>query len=104
MVDGTRIEIPGKPRKRASAYEKRKARQRFRRRAGIEPIIGHLKSDFRPLRNYLKGSVGDSINLMLASAAYNFKKLMRQLLDYLFLFFQAIRVQVIHSLLPEIAA
>jgi len=104
MVDGTRIEIPGKPRKRASAYEKRKARKRFRRRAGIKPIIGHLKSDFRLLRNYLKGSVGDSINLMLAAAAYNFKKLMRQLLDHLILFFQAIRVQVIHSLSPEIAA
>lgn len=103
-IDGTRIELPGKPRKRASAYEKRKARKRFRRRAGIEPIIGHLKSDFRLLRNYLKGSVGDSINLMLAAAAYNFKKLMRQLLDYLLLFFQAIRVQVIHSISPEIAS
>jgi IS5 family transposase len=94
MIDGTRIEIPQKPRKRASAYEKRKARKRFRRRAGIEPVIGHLKSDFRLLRNYLKGSVGDSINLMLAAAAYNFKKLMRQLLDFLFSFFRAIEVQV----------
>jgi len=80
VVNGTRIEIPKKPLKRASAYEKRKARKRFRRRAGIEPVIGHLKSDFRLLRNYLKGSVGDRINLMLAAAAYNFKKLMRQLL------------------------
>jgi IS5 family transposase len=103
-VDGTRIELPGKPKKRASAYEKRKARKRFRRRAGIEPIIGHLKSDFRLLRNYLKGSVGDSINLMLAAAAYNFKKLMRQLLDYLLIFFQAIRMQVIPSISPETAS
>ena len=94
MIDGTRIEMPRKPRKRASAYEKRKAGKRFRRRAGIEPVIGHLKSDFRLLRNYLKGSVGDSINLMLAAAAYNFKKLMRQLLDFLFLFFRTIEVQV----------
>jgi len=94
MIDGTRIEIPQKPRKRASAYEKRKARERFRKRAGIEPVIGHLKSDFRLLRNYLKGTVGDSINLMLAAAAYNFKKLMRQLLDFLFLFFRAIVGQV----------
>jgi IS5 family transposase len=103
IVNGTRIEIPNKPRKRASAYEKRKARKRFRRRAGIEPIIGHLKSDFRLLRNYLKGSVGDSINLMLAAAAYNFKKLMRQLLYYLFLFFQVIKVQVIGSISVRIA-
>ena len=84
IVDGTTIEIPKKPRKQASAYEKRKARKRFRKRAGIEPIIGHLKSDFRLLRNFLKGNVGDSINLMLAAAAFNFKKLMRQLLEYLF--------------------
>jgi IS5 family transposase len=97
-VDGTKIEIPNKPRKRASAYEKRKARKRFRRRAGIEPIIGHLKFDYRLLRNYLKGSVGDSINLMLAAAAYNFKKLMRQLLDYLRLVFLALKSQLNESI------
>ena len=104
VIDGTEIEIPKKPLKRASAYEKRKARTRFRRRAGIEPVIGHLKSDFRLLRNYLKGTVGDSINLMLAAAAYNFKKLMRQLLDYLSLFFQVIKVQGIGSLQLKIAS
>lgn len=87
-IDGTKIEIPKNPGKRASAYEKRRSRKRFRRRAGIEPIIGHLKSDYRLLRNYLKGSEGDSINLMLAAAAFNFKKLMRQLLENLFLFFE----------------
>jgi len=37
------------PYQQASAYGKRKARQRLRRRAGIEPVIGHLKSDFRLL-------------------------------------------------------
>ena len=104
IVDGTRIEMPKKPLKLASAYEKRKARKRFRRRAGIEPVIGHLKSDFRLLRNYLKGSVGDSINLMLAAAAYNFKKLMRQLLDYLFSFFQAIGAQANSSIPIKIAS
>jgi len=78
-IGNTKIEIPKKPKKGATAYEKRKARKRFRRRAGIEPVIGHLKSDYRLLRNYLKGSEGDSINLMLAAAAFNFKKLMKQL-------------------------
>lgn len=43
------------------------------------PIIGHLKSDCRLIRNYLKGTVGDSINLMLAAAAFNFKKWMREI-------------------------
>jgi hypothetical protein len=36
---------------------------------------------------------------MLAAAAYNFKKLMRQLLDYVPLFFQAVEFQVI-GLIP----
>jgi IS5 family transposase len=97
-IDGTKIEIPKKPRKRASAYEKRKATKRFRRRAGIDPIIGHLKFDNRLLRNYLKGSVGDSINLMMAAAAYNFKKLMRQLLEYLRSIFLALNSQISKSI------
>ena len=45
------------------------ARKRFRRRAGIEPIIGHLKSDHRLKRNFLKGFAGDQINLLMAAAA-----------------------------------
>ena len=97
IIDGTTIEIPKNPGKGATTYQKQKARKRFRRRAGIEPIIGHLKSDYRLMRNYLKGSLGDSINLMLAAAAFNFKKLMRQLLDYLFLFFSIHRSHTVAS-------
>ena len=77
-VGETQILIPKPSGKRATAYQKQKARKRFRKRAGIEPIIGHLKSDYRLIRNFLKGSVGDSINLMLAAAAFNFKKWMRE--------------------------
>ncbi len=73
-VGETNINIPGPPKATASAYEKSKQRKRFRKRAGIEPIIGHLKSDFRMKRNYLKGLVGDEINVLLAGAAFNFKK------------------------------
>ena len=97
-VDGTKVVIPKPPGKRSTAYQKQKARKRFRRRAGIEPIIGHLKSDFRLTRNYLKGSLGDSINLMLAAAAFNFKKLLRQFLNYLLQFFIAHRRQVLTSM------
>lgn len=86
----TQILIPKPPKKTDTAYEKRKARARFRRRAGIEPRIGHLKSDFRLGRNFLKGCVGDSINLMLSAAAHNFRKLLRGLLDFLRLFFMDI--------------
>jgi len=53
------------------------ARKRFRRRAAIEPIIGHLKSNYRLKRNFLKGFMGDQINLLMAAAAFNFKKWMR---------------------------
>lgn len=40
-------------------------------------MISHLKYDFRLLRCFLKGFAGDQINLMLASAAWNFRKWMR---------------------------
>jgi len=38
-----------------TAYEKHKDRARFRRQAAVEPVMGHLKSDYCMLRNYLKG-------------------------------------------------
>lgn len=69
--------------KSKSNYSKWQLKQRFRRRAAVEPVIGHLKQDYRLGRNYLKGTVGDEINLMLASAAFNLKKLMRKLLFWL---------------------
>lgn len=77
-VGETEILIPKPSGKKATPYQRQKARKRFRKRAGIEPIIGHLKSDYRLIRNFLKGTVGDSINLMLAAAAFNFKKWMRE--------------------------
>jgi IS5 family transposase len=89
-VGETQILIPKPSGKRATAYQKQKARKRFRRRAGIEPIIGHLKSDYRMMRNYLKGSFGDSINLMLAAAAFNFKKWMREVQILFWAFFIAV--------------
>ena len=52
-------------------------RKRFRRRAAIEPLLSHLKHDFRLLRCFLKGFRGDQLNLMLAAAAWNFRKWMR---------------------------
>lgn len=51
-------------------------RNRHSRRAAIEPVIGHLKQDYRMIRNYLKGTTGDAINLMLAASAMNFKRMM----------------------------
>lgn len=86
-VGDTDILIPDRPKKSDTPYQRRKARQRFRRRAGIEPVIGHLKYDYRMARDYLKGGViGDAINLFMACAVYNFKKWMRELRHLLSLF------------------
>lgn len=48
--------------------------QSHKRRAAIEPVIGHLKYDYRLMRNYLKGTFGDAINLLLSASAMNFKR------------------------------
>jgi IS5 family transposase len=58
---------------------KRQAKHWFNRRASIEPRIGHLKSDFRLNRNFLKGIEGDAINAMMAAAASNFRIFIRDL-------------------------
>ena len=75
-VLGTIISIPGTTLKKDTEYQKQQKRDKFKRRAAIEPIIGHLKSDFRLARNYLKGFIGDQINLLLAATAWNLKKWM----------------------------
>jgi transposase, IS5 family len=49
-------------------------RTKHSRRAAIEPVIGHLKQDYRLCRNYLKGIIGDNMNVILAAAAMNFKR------------------------------
>jgi len=73
-VNGTRIILPGKALKRDSRYQKDKKRKQCRRRAAIEPVIGHLKSDYRLARNFLKGTIGDRINLLMAACAWNLKQ------------------------------
>ena len=50
-------------------------RREIRRRAGIEPVIGHLKSDGHLGRNFLAGASGDAINLTLTAAGHNLRLL-----------------------------
>ena len=54
-------------------------RREMKRRAAVEPVIGHLKAEHRMGRNYLKGRNGDRINAVLAAAGYNFSLLLRWL-------------------------
>ena len=79
------IIIPQAQTSKTTEHFKRKARRDFGRRSAIEPIIGHLKNDFRLARNYLKGAIGDAINLLLAVAAFNFMKWMRAVPQMIFL-------------------
>ena len=43
----------------------------------VEPMIGHLKSDNRMGRCFLKGVAGDEINAVLSAAGSNLQKLLR---------------------------
>jgi transposase, IS5 family len=53
--------------------------KRLKRRSAIEPVIGHMKSDGRLARNFLKGSHGDAINALLCAAAHNLRKILNKL-------------------------
>ena len=75
-VSDTQIHTPKPLPSSATKYQKQKAKKRFRSRAGIEPVIGHLKHDHRMIRNYLKGELGDKVNTILAGTAFNLKKML----------------------------
>ena len=79
-IDGTQILIHNAPRAKDTYYQRKKKHKLFCKRAGIEPTIGHLKADYRLGRNFYKGLVGDAINVILAAAAYNFKRAMKVLM------------------------
>ena len=76
-VDGTEVLLPSKPKPGQSRRESAQMRARFRRRAAIEPVISHLKHQYRLARCFLKGFSGDQMNLLLAAAAWNLKKWLR---------------------------
>jgi len=64
-------------------------RREIRRRAGIEPVIGHMKEDGHLGRNFLAGATGDAINLILTAAGHNLR-LLRAWLSQLFAFLLSI--------------
>ncbi len=74
-VKGVKISIPSTPRKTDTAYQKQTKRKNFRTRAAIEPVIGHVKPDFRLAQNYFRGETGPQINALLATTAWNLKKM-----------------------------
>jgi len=69
--EGVAVYVPG--RKRLT----RTLKALLRRRAAIEPVIGHLKQDHRMERNHLLGQEGDRINALLTGCGFNLRKLWR---------------------------
>jgi len=80
VLSNTEVHLANKKKKSMKASEWKW----YRRRSGIEPIIGHAKSDHRMDRNYLKGEEGDKINAILAGCGFNIRKLLRAILLWLF--------------------
>ena len=54
-------------------------RRELKRRNAIEPVIGHMKSDGRLGRNFLKGALGDAMNAVLCGAGHNLRIILRRL-------------------------
>ena len=54
-------------------------KRELKRRAAVEPVIGHLKAEHRMGCNHLAHRAGDAINAMLAAVGYNFHILLRWL-------------------------
>jgi IS5 family transposase len=61
-------------------------KREMKRRAAIEPVIGHAKNEHRMGRNYLHHRSGDRINAILAAVGFNFHLLLRWFADFLRLF------------------
>lgn len=45
----------------------------------VEPVIGHMKSDGRLARNFLKGVEGDAMNALLCGARHSTRKILKRL-------------------------
>lgn len=77
----------------------RAMRQAMKRRNAIEPVIGHLKSNTRLGRNFLKGSLGDKLNAMLSGIGHNFRIILRKLkllwLKILFTFWMSSQLNLV---------
>lgn len=90
--NGVKISTPKKPLKKDSMSQRRIKRKKLTRRAALEPVIGHLKTDFRMEQNYLDGKSSPKINALLAAAGWNLKNMMKLLKEQLnLLFFRILR-------------
>jgi IS5 family transposase len=89
-INDIKIQLPKPFSKKQTDYEKRRLKKAHTRRAAIEPVIGHIKTDHRLGRNFYKGVMGDSINILLSAAAFNFKRMMNKYKISFLQFFESI--------------
>ena len=54
-------------------------KKELRRRAAIEAVIGHCKTDGHLDRNFLKGRLGDQINAVMSAVGYNLRLILKWL-------------------------
>lgn len=98
-IRGVTISIPGTAKKTDTAYQKQTKRKKFRTRAAIEPIIGHLKTDFRLAQNYFLGETGPQINAFLSATAWNLKKMMELLTQKIIFLFQQLKIILFYNVI-----
>lgn len=58
-------------------------KRELKRRSAIEATIGHMKTDGRLDRNFLKGHDGDAINALLTAAGHNLRLILNALAFWL---------------------
>ena len=78
IVEGVRILRSGQRRGIT-----RGLKAKIKRRSAIEPTIGHMKSDGKLSRHWLKGQLGDAVHAILCGAGHNIRLLLRHLRYFL---------------------
>ena len=63
-------------------------------RSAIEPAIGHMKTDGKLDRNWLKGVLGDATHAVLCGAGHNLRMIFRKLRLFCTLVLVALLVSV----------
>ena len=63
-------------------------KKQLKRRSSIEPHIGHMKSDGKLRRNFLKGFLGACLNAVLCAIGHNLRLILRHLQDLFVLIFR----------------
>ena len=103
QIGETKLSMPGKALKRDTPYQKHKKRKKFRRRAAMEPLIGHLKTEHRLQENDRMGAPSPTMNASMAATGWHLKKFTEQRVqEVLFYFFRGASLSVQKTLIIKI--